>query len=144
MAGLLASQQVTGVQAKVQAQALIQAALGKGNGAAAAAAAASATAAVGGSPGIGAEGLAKGAGSGASGPMNGEAQNRIYVGGVSADLTCETIKAVFEPFGKINEVRLVPEPGAPGKHRGYGFIQYDKHKPAQVGEDSGQQRLRLG
>lgn len=127
-AGLPSSQQVTGMQAKIQAQALIQAALGNGNGAMVAAgmiapvgkmAAASAAVATGG----GSKGV----------PMKGDARNRIYVGSVSVDLTCDTIKAVFDPFGKITEVRLLPEPGAPGKHRGYGFIQYEEYKPAQVG-----------
>lgn len=127
-AGLPTSQQVTGVQAKIQAQALIQAALGNGNGAMVAAGMLAPADDMAGASAAVAAGVAGGTG----GPMKGIARNRIFVGSVSADLTCDTIKAVFDPFGKITEVRLLPEPGASGKHRGYGFIQYEEYKPAQV------------
>jgi len=130
--GISTSQHVTGEQAKIQAQALIQAALGKGTDAMVSAGMIA--------PGTGMAGAAAvaavvsdggGSGDGTIGTMKGDARNRIYIGGVSAELTCDTVKAVFDPFGTISEVRLLPEPGLPEKHRGYGFIQYETHKAAE-------------
>ncbi len=37
--------------------------------------------------------------------------------------------SVFEAFGKIKKIELAPD-SVPGKHRGWGYIDYDAHKSA--------------
>ena len=60
------------------------------------------------------------------------------------------ICSVFEAFGPIRSCQLVPEPTRPGRHKGYGFIEYNN---AQSSEDAvssmnlfdlGGQFLRVG
>jgi len=57
--------------------------------------------------------------------------------------------SVFEAFGKITSVELAPET-ADGKHRGWGFVNYDSLKSAQDAIasmnlfDLGGQFLRVG
>jgi poly(U)-binding-splicing factor PUF60 len=56
---------------------------------------------------------------------------------------------VFEAFGKILSCKLAPGP-APGKHRGYGFIEYESPQSAAEAIasmnlfDLGGQYLRVG
>jgi len=75
--------------------------------------------------------------------------NRIFIASVHPDLTEEDIKSVFEAFGKIKLCQLAQGP-APGKHRGYGFIEYDTTQSAHdaIGSmnmfDLGGQHLRVG
>ena len=60
-----------------------------------------------------------------------------------------TYCSVFEAFGKIIKVELAPD-NVPGKHRGWGFIDYDNHKSAADAIasmnlfDLGGQFLRVG
>ena len=57
--------------------------------------------------------------------------------------------SVFEAFGKIKKVELAPD-SAPGKHRGWGFVDYENHKSAADAISSmnlfdlGGQFLRVG
>ncbi|XP_047738023.1 poly(U)-binding-splicing factor half pint isoform X3 [Hyalella azteca] len=75
--------------------------------------------------------------------------NRIYVASVHQDLTETDIKSVFEAFGKIRMCVLTPSP-TPGKHKGYGFIEYETPQSAQEAIasmnlfDLGGQYLRVG
>nr|CAG4648826.1 EOG090X0BIL [Polyphemus pediculus] len=75
--------------------------------------------------------------------------NRIFIASVHPDLTEEDIKSVFEAFGKIKMCQLAQGP-APGKHRGYGFIEYDTTQSAHDAISSmnmfdlGGQHLRVG
>jgi len=56
---------------------------------------------------------------------------------------------VFEAFGKIVSVELAPD-NKPGKHRGWGFINYESHQAAADAIasmnlfDLGGQFLRVG
>ena len=56
---------------------------------------------------------------------------------------------MFEAFGKVKKVDLAPD-NVPGKHRGWGYIQYDNHKSAADAIasmnlfDLGGQFLRVG
>ncbi|MEQ2200580.1 Poly(U)-binding-splicing factor puf60 [Xenoophorus captivus] len=56
--------------------------------------------------------------------------NRIYVASVHPDLSDEDIKSVFEAFGRIKSCMLAREPTT-GRHKGYGFIEYDKAQSSQ-------------
>ncbi|XP_017260122.1 poly(U)-binding-splicing factor PUF60a isoform X2 [Kryptolebias marmoratus] len=75
--------------------------------------------------------------------------NRIYVASVHPDLSDEDIKSVFEAFGKIKSCMLSREPTT-GRHKGYGFIEYDKAQSSQDAVasmnlfDLGGQYLRVG
>ncbi|RXM29253.1 Poly(U)-binding-splicing factor PUF60 [Acipenser ruthenus] len=75
--------------------------------------------------------------------------NRIYVASVHPDLSDEDIKSVFEAFGKIKSCTLARDPTT-GKHKGYGFIEYEKAQSAQDAVSSmnlfdlGGQFLRVG
>lgn len=55
--------------------------------------------------------------------------NRVYVASIHPDLAEEDIKTVFEAFGPIKSCKLAT--GATnGKHKGYGFIEYEKEQAA--------------
>lgn len=55
--------------------------------------------------------------------------NRVYVASIHPDLAEEDIKTVFEAFGPIKSCKLAI--GATnGKHKGYGFIEYEKEQAA--------------
>ncbi|XP_061093696.1 poly(U)-binding-splicing factor PUF60 isoform X3 [Conger conger] len=75
--------------------------------------------------------------------------NRIYVASVHPDLSDDDIKSVFEAFGKIKSCTLARDPTT-GKHKGYGFIEYDKAQSSQDAVSSmnlfdlGGQYLRVG
>ncbi|XP_067294448.1 poly(U)-binding-splicing factor PUF60-B isoform X2 [Pseudorasbora parva] len=75
--------------------------------------------------------------------------NRIYVASIHPDLSDEDIKSVFEAFGKIKSCMLVREPTT-GKHKGYGFIEYEKPQSSLDAVSSmnlfdlGGQYLRVG
>ncbi|MBN3275715.1 PUF60 factor, partial [Polyodon spathula] len=75
--------------------------------------------------------------------------NRIYVASVHPDLSDEDIKSVFEAFGKIKSCTLARDPTT-GKHKGYGFIEYEKAQSSQDAVSSmnlfdlGGQFLRVG
>jgi poly(U)-binding-splicing factor PUF60 len=59
----------------------------------------------------------------------GKVEHRIYVGSVMFDLTADQLKEVFEPFGAVISCQLIPNPET-GKHKGYGFIEFDNEKSA--------------
>ncbi|CAF0761903.1 unnamed protein product, partial [Didymodactylos carnosus] len=75
--------------------------------------------------------------------------NRIYVASIHAELTEQDIQSVFEAFGKIKTAALAKD-AQTGKHKGYGFIEYDSVQAAQDAINSmnlfdlGGQYLRVG
>ncbi|CAG5126959.1 unnamed protein product [Candidula unifasciata] len=76
--------------------------------------------------------------------------NRIYVTSIHSDLTENDIKSVFEAFGKIVSCELAQDPAKQGKHKGYGFIEYETLQAALDAVasmnlfDLGGQYLRVG
>jgi RNA-binding protein 39 len=50
--------------------------------------------------------------------------HRLYIGNIHFNLTEDDIKAVFAPFGEIEQVQLQKEHDT-GRSRGYGFVQYN-------------------
>ncbi|KAA6390208.1 MAG: putative poly-U-binding factor 60kDa [Streblomastix strix] len=54
---------------------------------------------------------------------------RIYVGAINWNLKEDDIKGLFEPFGKIRNCQMIPNPET-GKHKGYGFIDFEKKESA--------------
>ncbi|XP_046559465.1 poly(U)-binding-splicing factor PUF60-like [Haliotis rubra] len=76
--------------------------------------------------------------------------NRIYVASIHSDLSESDIQSVFEAFGRIQSCKLALDGSKPGKHKGYGFIEYDTPQAAQDAVSSmnlfdlGGQFLRVG
>lgn len=76
--------------------------------------------------------------------------NRIYVASIHQDLTENDIQSVFEAFGKIKVCKLTADSSKPGKHKGFGFIEYETGQSAQDSIasmnlfDLGGQYLRVG
>lgn len=76
--------------------------------------------------------------------------NRIYVASIHQDLSEADIRSVFEAFGKILSCRVATDPMRPGKHKGYGYIEYDTAQSAHDAVsamnlfDLGGQYLRVG
>jgi len=56
--------------------------------------------------------------------------NRIYIASIHPDLGETDIQSVFEAFGTIRSCRLAADMIRPGKHRGYGFIEYETAQAA--------------
>ncbi|CAG2169112.1 unnamed protein product, partial [Oppiella nova] len=75
--------------------------------------------------------------------------NRIYIASIHQDLSEADIQSVFEAFGRIKCCKLTPSQ-YPGKHKGYGFIEYEQNQSATdaIGSmnlfDLGGQYLRVG
>lgn len=80
-----------------------------------------------------------------------EAKNydRIYVASIHSELSEQDVQSVFEAFGVIKTINLVRDPQT-GKHKGYGFIEYETSQAAQDAIsamnlfDLGGQYLRVG
>ncbi|CAM6000954.1 unnamed protein product [Sphagnum balticum] len=75
--------------------------------------------------------------------------NRIYVASIHPDLSEQDIQSVFEAFGKTKTCKLA-QSQYPGKHKGYGFIEYETPQAALDAIasmnlfDLGGQYLRVG
>ncbi|XP_053201681.1 poly(U)-binding-splicing factor half pint-like isoform X2 [Panonychus citri] len=75
--------------------------------------------------------------------------NRVYVASIHQDLTEQDIQSVFEAFGKIKICKLA-QSQYPGKHKGYGFIEYETDQATSDAItsmnlfDLGGQYLRVG
>lgn len=75
--------------------------------------------------------------------------NRIYIASIHQDLTEQDIQSVFEAFGTIKCCKLAASQ-YPGKHKGYGFIEYEADQAAvdSIASmnlfDLGGQYLRVG
>ena len=57
--------------------------------------------------------------------------NRIYVGSINFEISEDTVKQSFLPFGPIKSVNLSRDP-LTNKHKGFAFIEYDIPEAAQL------------
>ncbi|MFZ0033798.1 MAG: RNA-binding protein [Sedimentisphaerales bacterium] len=53
----------------------------------------------------------------------------LYVGNLLFDVTENEIKALFEPFGQVTEVRLIMDKFS-GKSKGFGFVEMPSKEEA--------------
>jgi peptidyl-prolyl isomerase E (cyclophilin E) len=53
----------------------------------------------------------------------------LYVGGLEDDVSEELLKAAFIPFGPIKESNI-PLDNETGKHRGFGFVEFEERGDA--------------
>uniref|UniRef100_A0A0L8FYR1 RRM domain-containing protein n=1 Tax=Octopus bimaculoides TaxID=37653 RepID=A0A0L8FYR1_OCTBM len=61
---------------------------------------------------------------GTSGPM------RLYVGSLHFNITEEMLRGIFEPFGKIDDIKLIKDHES-GRLQGYGFITFHDAEDAK-------------
>jgi peptidyl-prolyl isomerase E (cyclophilin E) len=59
----------------------------------------------------------------------------LYVGGLDELVTQDIFRAAFIPFGEILDIS-VPLDHVTGKHRGFGFIQYESAEDAEAAVDN--------
>lgn len=59
----------------------------------------------------------------------------LYVGGLEDSVTEQMLHAAFLPFGDIKDVS-VPMDHATGKHRGFGFVEYELPEDAADAMDN--------
>ncbi|ORX70645.1 hypothetical protein DL89DRAFT_137213 [Linderina pennispora] len=75
--------------------------------------------------------------------------SRIYVGSINFELTEEHIHRVFSEFGSISNVSMSKD-AATGKHKGYGFVEYEIPEAAALAIETmngtmlGGRQLRIG
>lgn len=53
----------------------------------------------------------------------------LYVGGLEETVSELTLRSAFLPFGPIKECNI-PLDNETGKHRGFGFVEYDDREDA--------------
>jgi len=56
---------------------------------------------------------------------------RVYVGSIHYDITQETVKKAFEPYGPVKCIDMSQDPVS-GKHKGYCFIDYEYPEAAHL------------
>jgi len=59
----------------------------------------------------------------------------LYVGGLEENVTTAILHAAFLPFGDLTDVSI-PLDHATGKHRGFGFVQYETKEDAEDAIDN--------
>lgn len=59
----------------------------------------------------------------------------LYVGGLDENVTEAIVHAAFLPFGDLKDVS-VPMDHATGKHRGFGFVQFEEREDAEAAIDN--------
>ena len=55
----------------------------------------------------------------------------IYIGNFSYDLTEEQLRAVFEPFGKLETAKIIKDKFT-GQSKGFGFVEMPNNTEAQA------------
>ncbi|KAF5398298.1 Splicing factor [Paragonimus heterotremus] len=59
---------------------------------------------------------------------------KLYIGSLHYNITEEMLKGIFEPFGKIDDIKLIKDP-ATGRSQGYGFVTYGNSDDAKKALD---------
>lgn len=62
-------------------------------------------------------------------------QTLQYVGGLEVDVDDETLTNAFIAFGELNSV-LIPRDDITGKHRGFGFVEFEEADDAKSAIDN--------
>jgi RNA recognition motif-containing protein len=72
---------------------------------------------------------------------------RMYVGNLPYDTNDEGLRAIFEEFGTVNDVKVIMDRET-GRSRGFGFVEMDDNDARQAmeqlnGRDIGGRTLRV-
>jgi hypothetical protein len=54
---------------------------------------------------------------------------KLFVGGLSWEITVEELRTAFSNFGKVTDAQI-PHDRASGRSRGFGFVTFEKHADA--------------
>ena len=65
----------------------------------------------------------------------GVTKRTLYVGGLGDKVDVELLRAAFIPFGDLKDVNI-PVDFATGKHRGFGFVEYEEKEDAKEALDN--------
>lgn len=68
-------------------------------------------------------------------PAGTNPKTTLYVGGLEESVNESHLHAAFIPFGDIKDVNI-PLDHANGKHRGFGFVEYEEKDDAQAAMDN--------
>ena len=60
---------------------------------------------------------------------------KIYVGNMSYQVTEDSLRGAFEPFGKVESVTIIKD-NFSGKSKGFGFVEMPEKEEAQAAIDS--------
>ena len=71
--------------------------------------------------------------------IKGEPHKTIFVGNMSYKTDDKTLSRQFEAFGKIKRVRVVKDTET-GKSKGYGFVEFDEKRSAEIAYSRGDGR----
>lgn len=55
--------------------------------------------------------------------------NRLFIGGLSFDTDDSGLLAAFEPFGSVQEAKVITDRDS-GRSRGFGFVTYENSADA--------------
>lgn len=83
------------------------------------------------------------------GPVSVNPDARLYVGNLHFDIAAPHVRAVFEPFGQIDDVEVSINPMT-GKNKGFAFVQFRSPEQAQQaieqlnGFELSGRRMRVG
>ncbi|KAJ2541626.1 hypothetical protein EV175_006130 [Coemansia sp. RSA 1933] len=69
--------------------------------------------------------------------MNGAANKcMVFVSGLDAEVSEETLHAAFIPFGEIVQITLPPDASSSNRHRGIGFVEFSEEEDAAAAIDN--------
>ncbi|KAF2141340.1 uncharacterized protein K452DRAFT_251199 [Aplosporella prunicola CBS 121167] len=77
---------------------------------------------------------------------NSRLKSTVYVGGLDAAVSSQTLHAAFVPFGEIVDISL-PKPEAPSAtdpHRGFGYVEFEHAADAREAIDNMDQSELFG
>ena len=55
---------------------------------------------------------------------------KLFVGGLSWDTDEQGLRAAFEPFGELDEVKVITDRDT-GRSRGFGFVEFADDEAAE-------------
>ena len=57
-------------------------------------------------------------------------KNKLFVGNLPSSLSSFSLNVLFEPFGKIIDVAIIPD-SSTGRSKGFGFVTFAKESDAK-------------
>jgi peptidyl-prolyl isomerase E (cyclophilin E) len=71
----------------------------------------------------------------ATGGKGSNPKTTLYVGGLAENVNEEILQGAFLPFGDLKDVNI-PIDHATGKHRGFGFVEFEEKEDAAAAIDN--------
>ncbi|KAH9281772.1 RNA-binding protein 39 [Echinococcus granulosus] len=67
-------------------------------------------------------------------PVSSRGPMKLYVGSLHFNITEEMLRGIFEPFGKLDDIKLIKDPQT-NRSQGYGFVTYSNGDDARKALD---------